>query len=61
MEWHEKNHCFLYCFALFQTKVGGTSHSGGSFEEVLSSAAHASAQSSISGTQLPENEEELQC
>uniref|UniRef100_A0A8C8RGR1 TPD52 like 1 n=1 Tax=Pelusios castaneus TaxID=367368 RepID=A0A8C8RGR1_9SAUR len=44
-----------------KTKVGGTSHSGGSFEEVLNSAAHASAQSSISSTQLPENEEELQC
>ncbi|KAH1173360.1 hypothetical protein KIL84_017199 [Mauremys mutica] len=44
-----------------KTKVGGTSHSGGSFEEVLSSTAHASAQGSITGTPLPENEEELQC
>uniref|UniRef100_A0A674HT56 TPD52 like 1 n=1 Tax=Terrapene triunguis TaxID=2587831 RepID=A0A674HT56_9SAUR len=44
-----------------KTKVGGTSPSGGSFEEVLSSTAHASAQGSITGTPLPENEEELQC
>ncbi|XP_043366836.1 tumor protein D53 isoform X3 [Dermochelys coriacea] len=45
-----------------KTKVGGTSHSGGSFEEVLSSTAHASTQGSITGTPLPENdEEELQC
>ncbi|NXK16501.1 TPD53 protein, partial [Arenaria interpres] len=44
-----------------KTKVGGTSHTGGSFEEVLSSAAHASAQSSLAGTRLPESEEELQC
>ncbi|NXW42676.1 TPD53 protein, partial [Nyctiprogne leucopyga] len=44
-----------------KTKVGGTSHTGGSFEEVLSSTAHASAQSSLAGTRLPENEEELQC
>ncbi|NXF05971.1 TPD53 protein, partial [Smithornis capensis] len=44
-----------------KTKVGGTSHTGGSFEEVLSSTAHASAQSSLAGTQLPESEEELQC
>ncbi|XP_042302312.1 tumor protein D53 isoform X3 [Sceloporus undulatus] len=44
-----------------KTKVGGASHTGGSFEEVLSSAAHASAQSSIVGTRLPETEEELQC
>ncbi|KAF7254476.1 hypothetical protein EYD10_00592 [Varanus komodoensis] len=43
------------------TKVGGTSHPGGSFEEVLSSTAHASAQSSIAGTRLSEAEEELQC
>lgn len=45
----------------FQTKVGGTSQSGGSFEEVLSSTAHASAQSSSVGARLPETEEELQC
>ncbi|NWU98054.1 TPD53 protein, partial [Upupa epops] len=44
-----------------KTKVGGTSHPGGSFEEVLSSTAHASAQSSLAGTRLPESEEELQC
>ncbi|NXG60894.1 TPD53 protein, partial [Hemiprocne comata] len=44
-----------------KTKVGGTSHAGGSFEEVLSSTAHASAQSSLAGTRLPESEEELQC
>ncbi|NWU24111.1 TPD53 protein, partial [Dyaphorophyia castanea] len=44
-----------------KTKVGGTSHTGGSFEEVLSSTAHASAQSSLAGTQVPESEEELQC
>ncbi|XP_053140661.1 tumor protein D53 isoform X1 [Hemicordylus capensis] len=44
-----------------KTKVGGASHSGGNFEEVLSSAAHASAQSSVVGTRLPETEEELQC
>ncbi|XP_074804472.1 tumor protein D53 isoform X2 [Natator depressus] len=45
-----------------KTKVGGTSHSGGSFEEVLSSTAHASTRGSITGTPLPENdEEELQC
>ncbi|XP_077156396.1 tumor protein D53 isoform X2 [Paroedura picta] len=44
-----------------KTKVGGASQSGGSFEEVLSSAAHASAQSSSVGTRLPETEEELQC
>lgn len=43
-----------------KTKVGGTNHSGGSFEDVLSSAAHASAQSSIASPQLPENKEELQ-
>ncbi|NXI92392.1 TPD53 protein, partial [Psophia crepitans] len=44
-----------------KTKVGGTSHTGGSFEEVLNSTAHASAQSSLAGTRLPESEEELQC
>ncbi|XP_008118117.1 tumor protein D53 isoform X1 [Anolis carolinensis] len=44
-----------------KTKVGGASHPGGSFEEVLSSAAQASAQSSVVGTRLPETEEELQC
>lgn len=35
-------------------------HSGGSFEEVLSSTAHASAQSSVGGP-LRAEEEELQC
>ncbi|XP_032999618.1 tumor protein D53 isoform X1 [Lacerta agilis] len=44
-----------------KTKVGGASHTGGSFEEVLNSAAHASAQSSTVSTRLPETEEELQC
>ncbi|NXH16218.1 TPD53 protein, partial [Bucco capensis] len=44
-----------------KTKVGGTSQPGGSFEEVLSSTAHASAQSSLAATRLPESEEELQC
>ncbi|XP_060609269.1 tumor protein D53 isoform X2 [Anolis sagrei] len=44
-----------------KTKVGGASHPGGSFEEVLNSAAQASAQSSVVGTRLPETEEELQC
>ncbi|NWJ02753.1 TPD53 protein, partial [Crypturellus undulatus] len=44
-----------------KTKVGGTGHGGGSFEEVLSSTAHASAQSSLAGTRVPESEEELQC
>ncbi|XP_032507784.1 tumor protein D53 isoform X3 [Phocoena sinus] len=44
----------------FQTKVGGTNHGGGSFEEVLSSTAQASAQSSAGGPRRAE-EEELQC
>ncbi|XP_010218201.1 PREDICTED: tumor protein D53 isoform X3 [Tinamus guttatus] len=44
-----------------KTRVGGTGHGGGSFEEVLSSTAHASAQSSLAGTRVPESEEELQC
>ncbi|NXD21926.1 TPD53 protein, partial [Spelaeornis formosus] len=44
-----------------KTKVGGTNHTGGSFEDVLSSTAHASAQSSLAGTRVPESEEELQC
>ncbi|KAJ6655254.1 hypothetical protein lerEdw1_005598 [Lerista edwardsae] len=44
-----------------KTKVGSASHSGGSFEEVLNSTAHASAQSSVSSTRLPETDEELQC
>ncbi|XP_047615339.1 tumor protein D53 isoform X3 [Phacochoerus africanus] len=43
-----------------KTKVGGTNHGGGSFEEVLSSTAHASAQSSAGGPRRAE-EEELQC
>ncbi|KAI4539456.1 hypothetical protein MG293_010848 [Ovis ammon polii] len=42
------------------TKVGGANHGGGSFEEVLSSTAHASAQSSAGGPRLAEGEE-LQC
>lgn len=57
----EQRNLLFSLFALFQTKVGGTSHTGGSFEEVLSSTAHASAQSSLAGTRLPESEEELQC
>ncbi|XP_005990533.1 tumor protein D53 isoform X1 [Latimeria chalumnae] len=40
-----------------KSKVGGMSHSGGSFEEVLSSTAHASAQDSSSGPRLPENDD----
>ncbi|XP_061479739.1 tumor protein D53 isoform X2 [Rhineura floridana] len=44
-----------------KTNVGGASPTGGSFEEVLNSAAHASTQSSVTGTRLPETEEELQC
>ncbi|KAM6460414.1 tumor protein D53 isoform 2-T2 [Liasis olivaceus] len=44
-----------------KTKVGGTTHPGGSFEEVLSSTAHASARSPIAGTRLSETEEELHC
>nr|XP_020842638.1 tumor protein D53 isoform X4 [Phascolarctos cinereus] len=43
-----------------KTKVGGTS-SGGNFEEVLSSTAHASAQSAASAPRLPEKEGELRC
>ncbi|KAM8788333.1 tumor protein D53 isoform 5-T5 [Rhynchonycteris naso] len=42
-----------------KTKVGGTNPGGGSFEEVLSSTAQASAQSSASGPRRAE--EELQC
>ncbi|XP_069463617.1 tumor protein D53 isoform X2 [Ambystoma mexicanum] len=45
-----------------KTKVGGPSNVGGSFEEVLNSTAHASAQSSsVAGTELPEDEEAIQC
>ncbi|XP_043931112.1 tumor protein D53 isoform X1 [Protopterus annectens] len=44
----------------FKTKVGGNNSSGGSFEEVLTSTAHASAQDSSAGTRLPEDED-LQC
>ncbi|XP_070589555.1 tumor protein D53 isoform X3 [Erythrolamprus reginae] len=44
-----------------KTKVGGTPHSGGNFEEVLSSAANASARSPIAGSRLSETEEELHC
>ncbi|KAM3931793.1 tumor protein D53 isoform 2-T2 [Leptodactylus fuscus] len=43
-----------------KAKVGGTNQTQGSFEEVLSSTAHASAQSSLAGSLLPEAEEELQ-
>ncbi|KAF3831895.1 hypothetical protein GH733_000707 [Mirounga leonina] len=43
-----------------KTKVGGANHGGGSFEEVLSSTAHASAQSSGGGPRRAEDEE-LQC
>ncbi|XP_069463618.1 tumor protein D53 isoform X3 [Ambystoma mexicanum] len=46
----------------YKTKVGGPSNVGGSFEEVLNSTAHASAQSSsVAGTELPEDEEAIQC
>uniref|UniRef100_A0A670XZS7 TPD52 like 1 n=1 Tax=Pseudonaja textilis TaxID=8673 RepID=A0A670XZS7_PSETE len=44
-----------------KTKVGGNPHHGGNFEEVLSSAANASAQNPIAGSRLSESEEELQC
>ncbi|XP_013920816.1 PREDICTED: tumor protein D53 isoform X1 [Thamnophis sirtalis] len=44
-----------------KTKVGGTPHPGGNFEEVLSSAANASARSPIVGSRLSETEEELHC
>ncbi|KAH0518417.1 Tumor protein D53 [Microtus ochrogaster] len=43
-----------------KTKVGGTNHSGGSFEEVLNSTAHASSQNA-SGGPLQSPDEELQC
>uniref|UniRef100_A0A2K5K4X2 TPD52 like 1 n=1 Tax=Colobus angolensis palliatus TaxID=336983 RepID=A0A2K5K4X2_COLAP len=43
-----------------KTKVGGTNPNGGSFEEVLSSTAHASAQS-LAGGSGRTKEEELQC
>ncbi|XP_004466850.1 tumor protein D53 isoform X3 [Dasypus novemcinctus] len=43
-----------------KTKVGGTNHSGGSFEEVLNSTAHASAQSSAGGPRR-DGAQELQC
>ncbi|XP_063773341.1 tumor protein D53 isoform X2 [Pseudophryne corroboree] len=43
-----------------KAKVGATNQTQGSFEEVLSSTAHASAQSSLAGSHLPEAEEELQ-
>ncbi|XP_045428663.1 tumor protein D53 isoform X9 [Pipistrellus kuhlii] len=42
-----------------KTKVGGPNPGGGSFEEVLSSTAHASAQSSAGAPRR--EEEELQC
>ncbi|XP_045428657.1 tumor protein D53 isoform X3 [Pipistrellus kuhlii] len=43
----------------WKTKVGGPNPGGGSFEEVLSSTAHASAQSSAGAPRR--EEEELQC
>ncbi|XP_075453354.1 tumor protein D53 isoform X3 [Ascaphus truei] len=43
-----------------KAKVGGPNQTGGSFEEVLSSTANASAQSSLAGKLLPEAEEDLQ-
>ncbi|XP_013372139.1 PREDICTED: tumor protein D53 [Chinchilla lanigera] len=43
-----------------KTKVGGTNHGGGNFEEVLSSTAQASAQSTLGGPQQAEDEG-LQC
>ncbi|CAH2249781.1 Hypothetical predicted protein [Pelobates cultripes] len=44
-----------------RAKVGAPNQTQGSFEEVLSSTAHASAHSSLAGTLLPEAEEDLQC
>ncbi|KAE8602361.1 hypothetical protein XENTR_v10013958 [Xenopus tropicalis] len=43
-----------------RAKVGSANQTQGSFEEVLSSTAHASAHSSLAGTLLPEAEEDLQ-
>ncbi|XP_036622966.1 tumor protein D53 [Trichosurus vulpecula] len=43
-----------------KTKVGGAP-SGGNFEEVLSSTAHASAQSAAVAPRVPEKEGELRC
>ncbi|XP_040584160.1 tumor protein D53 isoform X4 [Mesocricetus auratus] len=43
-----------------KTKVGGTNHSGGSFEEVLNSTAHASSQNASGGPRQT-TDEELQC
>ncbi|XP_051853645.1 tumor protein D53 isoform X1 [Antechinus flavipes] len=43
-----------------KTKVGGAP-SGGNFEEVLSSTAHASAQSAAAAPRVPEKEGELRC
>ncbi|XP_023570057.1 tumor protein D53 isoform X1 [Octodon degus] len=43
-----------------KTKVGGTNHGGGNFEEVLSSTAQASAQSTSGGPRQAEDEG-LQC
>lgn len=54
---NELTACLLLC--PFQTKVGGPNPGGGSFEEVLSSTAHASAQSSAGAPRR--EEEELQC
>ncbi|XP_060229686.1 tumor protein D53 isoform X2 [Meriones unguiculatus] len=43
-----------------KTKVGGTNHGGGSFEEVLNSTAHASSQNASGGPRQTKDEE-LQC
>ncbi|XP_068087562.1 tumor protein D53 isoform X3 [Hyperolius riggenbachi] len=43
-----------------KAKVGASNQPQGSFEEVLNSTAHASAQSSLAGSLLPEADEELQ-
>ncbi|KAM8999969.1 tumor protein D53 isoform X2 [Sarcophilus harrisii] len=44
-----------------KTKVVGGAPSGGNFEEVLSSTAHASAQSAAASPRVPEKEGELRC
>ncbi|XP_021029846.1 tumor protein D53 isoform X3 [Mus caroli] len=46
--------------ASLKTKVGGTNHGGGSFEEVLNSTAHASSQNASAGPRQTKDEE-LQC
>ncbi|EAW48143.1 tumor protein D52-like 1, isoform CRA_b, partial [Homo sapiens] len=57
---HELLHSPFHKYACYETKVGGTNPNGGSFEEVLSSTAHASAQSLAGGSRRTK-EEELQC